>query len=289
MRETYTHGHQEAVLRSHRWRSAENSAAYLIPHLSGGHSLLDVGCGPGTITMDLARLVSPGRVIGIDPSPEVIEEAKNLTGAQPGRDDGAGTAAEEGPVDSPGPEPYHLEFRVGDVYGLDFPDSSFDVVHAHQVLQHLSDPVRALEEAKRVLKPGGLLAVRDSDYAGFIWSPRYRSLERWNDIYHAVCRRNGADADTGRLLPALVRQAGFGVEEVSSSTWTFADEATRTWWGGVWADRCRESSFAAQAVEYGIAEASEISSIADSWRRWAAEPDGLFVVPHLEVLARRRA
>ncbi len=63
---TYTHGHHESVLRSHRWRTAANSAAYLLPYLRPGQDLLDIGCGPGTLTGDLARAVSPGRVVGID-------------------------------------------------------------------------------------------------------------------------------------------------------------------------------------------------------------------------------
>src|SRR5271163_3663638 len=72
---TYTHGHAESVLRSHRWRTAENSAAYLLPHLRPGMDLLDVGCGPGTITTDLAASVGQGRVIGVDREPAVVAEA----------------------------------------------------------------------------------------------------------------------------------------------------------------------------------------------------------------------
>ena len=74
--DTYTHGHHESVLRSHRWRTVENSAGYLIPHLSPGLDVLDVGCGPGTITVDLARRVSPGSVVGIDRSAPMLDRAR---------------------------------------------------------------------------------------------------------------------------------------------------------------------------------------------------------------------
>src|SRR5580658_3161202 len=75
----YTHGHHESVLRSHTWRTAENSAAYLLPFLQPGLSVLDVGCGPGTITADLALLVAPGEVVGIDASSEVVAQAAAST------------------------------------------------------------------------------------------------------------------------------------------------------------------------------------------------------------------
>ncbi|HWE56422.1 MAG TPA: methyltransferase domain-containing protein [Acidimicrobiales bacterium] len=259
MPDTYTHGHQESVLRSHRWRTAANSAAYLLPHLRSGMTLLDVGCGPGTITRDLATLVAPGRVVGIDRAESVIE-----------------SAASPGPVD----------FRVGDVYALDAADGSFDVVHAHQVLQHLSDPVAALTEMRRVLAPGGILAVRDSDYGAFLWAPDAPRLDRWREIYTEVCRRNDADANAGRHLPEWVAAAGFTGLEVSSSNWTFADAGSRTWWGGLWADRTTGSAFSGQAVDYGVASADELADVADGWRQWAAGDDGLFVVVHVEVLAR---
>src|SRR5262245_1049277 len=117
-RDTYTHGHHESVLRSHTWRTAENSAGYLLSALRPGLELLDVGCGPGTITADLAQLVAPGRVIGLDRAPDVLAKASAYAG-------------ERG---------VSIEFQVGDVYALPFSDHSFDVVHAHQLVQHLSDP-----------------------------------------------------------------------------------------------------------------------------------------------------
>src|ERR1700758_3076475 len=129
MPEVYTHGHHGSVLRSHRWRTAENSAAYLLPHLSPDAKVLDVGCGPGTITADLADRVPRGHVTGIDAAQEVIDQAAEAVGDRA-----------------------NLKFATGDVYALDYPDDSFDIVHAHQVLQHLGDPVRALAEMRRVTR-----------------------------------------------------------------------------------------------------------------------------------------
>jgi len=264
--DVYTHGHHESVLRAHSWRTAENSAAYLLGSLQPGQNLLDVGCGPGTITVDLADRVAPGRVVGIDAEAQVIQKAAELLG------DGGKS---------------NLTFTTGDVYALAFDDASFDVVHAHQVLQHLTDPHAALKEMHRVLTPGGILAVRDSAYSAFTWAPAEPWLDRWLELYHQVTARNGADADAGRHLLGWVQAAGFKDAQVSTSTWTFADPDSRAWWGGLWADRVRLSAFADQAVDYGLSDRNELASIADAWRKWALKPDGFFVVLHCEVLARR--
>ncbi len=269
MEETYTHGHQEPVLRSHRWRTAANSAAYLLAHLRQGMDLLDVGCGPGTITVELAQRVSPGRVVGIDREASVLDEARRA----------AAEAASGADVTA--------DFSVGDVYRLEFGEGSFDVAHAHQVLQHLADPVAALREMRRVLRPGGLLAVRDSDYGAFLWTPSDPRLDRWRELYHDVCARNGADSDAGRHLPDWVRAAGFSDLQIGSSTWTFADAESRAWWGGLWADRTLGSSFTDQALDYGLTTRGELESIAEGWREWSAGHEGMFILLHVEVLARR--
>jgi ubiquinone/menaquinone biosynthesis C-methylase UbiE len=265
MRDTYTHGHHEAVLRSHTWRTAENSAGYLLDQLAPGQTLLDVGCGPGTITADLAVRVAPGSVVGIDASAEVIDQA-------------AAAAVERGLG--------AVTFEVGDLYQLRFDDDSFDVVHAHQVLQHLTDPVRALDELRRVLRPDGVLAARDSDYAAFTWAPADPLLDRWLELYHQVTTHNRAEADAGRHLLGWAQQAGFDEIDATSSTWTFADPASRTWWGGLWADRVEKSAFADQALDYGYTDRDELRSIAAAWRHWAEQPDGWYAVLHGEILAR---
>jgi ubiquinone/menaquinone biosynthesis C-methylase UbiE len=267
MADRYTHGHHESVLRSHRWRTAGNSAGYLLPHLAPGQRLLDIGCGPGTITLDLARRVAPGAVVGIDVAPDAIDAAITAR-VQAGLGEDA------------------VALSLGDVYALDAPDGSFDVVHAHQVLQHLTDPVTALREMHRVLAPGGVVAVRESDYGAFTWAPADPVLDRWLELYHQVTAANHADADAGRHLPGWFRAAGFTDVTVASSTWTFATPEDRAWWGGLWADRVVSSDFARQALEYGLSEQTELEAISAAFRRWAADPDGVFLLVHVEVLAR---
>jgi ubiquinone/menaquinone biosynthesis C-methylase UbiE len=263
--DTYTHGHQESVLRSHRWRTAENSAGYLLPFLEPGASLLDVGCGPGSLTIDLAGRVAPGRAIGIDLSAEVITEAMAAAGA-------ANRA--------------NVSFVAGDFRSETLEPASFDIVHAHQVLQHLSDPVGALERMGRLARPGGIVAVRDSDYSAMVWTPSSPMLDRWREIYLQVTRHNKADATAGRWLLAWSHQAGFGNVTYTTSTWTFATNDTRRWWAGLWAERTLSSSFAEQAVAYGIAVTAELEAVAEGWLAWADNADAVFMVPHGEIIAR---
>jgi SAM-dependent methyltransferase len=263
MPEVYTHGHHESVLRSHTWRTAENSAAYLLPHLKPHMRILDVGCGPGTITAGLAGYVPDGRVTGIDSARAVVEQA---------REQAAGHA--------------NVEFTTGDVYALDYPDDTFCVTHAHQVLQHLSDPVRALREMRRVTKPGGFVAVRDADYGAMVWYPRLPVLDEWRDLYEKVARANGGEPDAARRLHVWAREAGLTDVTVSTSNWTYATPDERAWWGGLWADRTLKSAYAESAIKGGLAARADLERIAQAWRGWAQDQDGWFCVVNGEVLAR---
>lgn len=258
----YTHGHHESVLRSHRWRTAENSAAYLLPHLRPGMSLLDVGCGPGTITADLAQLVAPGRVTAIEPVPDALELARREAG-------GRGRA--------------NIDFAVADVHSLQFGDDSFDIVHAHQVLQHVSDPVRALGEMRRVCKPGGVVAARDSDYSAFVWYPASAELDEWLRLYRDAARANGGEPNAGRHLLAWAHAAGFTDVTATASTWCFATPAEREYWGGMWADRILESDLARQLQRDGAADRATLQAISAAWRAWAAHPDGWICLLHSEI------
>jgi len=257
----YTHGHHPSVVAQHGRRSAEADAAYVLPHLRAGQRLLDVGCGPGSITRGLARAVAPGETIGIDVSADVLETARAL-------------------------EPT-LRFELGDVYALEYADASFDVAHAHQVLQHLTRPIDALHELRRVLRPGGIVAVRDGDYATMIAWPRIPSRERWLGLYQAVARRNGAEPDAGRRLPGWLREAGFTRIQTSAEAIPFTTpEAVRNW-GESWAERVLHSNLAQHALQYGLATREELNEIAEGWRIWARDPDAFFLYVNVACIGWR--
>ena len=263
--ESYVHGHHASVLSSHTWRTAENSAAYLLPQLTAGVDVLDVGCGPGTITVDFAARVAPGKVVGVDAASEIIEQA-------------AAMASREGVS--------NVEFAVGDTYQLDFENDSFDIVHTHQMLQHIAQPVAALREFRRVAKPDGVVAAREADYAGTVIYPLTPGLALWADVYQQVHRSSGGEPDAGRRVKAWAREAGFSDVESTASVWCFSSEADRAWWGGMWAKRVLESAFADRALEAGIATQDQLQEISDAWSDWAADDDGWMSMPHGEVLCR---
>ena len=227
--------------------------------------ILDIGCGPGTITADFASLVPQGRVTGMESVPGVLDQARS-------------TATERGI--------HNIEFVVGDIHALEYPDNSFDVVHVHQVLQHISDPVKALSEMRRVTKPGGIVAARETDFAVMTWYPENEGLSDWLHLYIRVARSNGGEPSAGRRLVAWARLAGYDRAGITStaSAWCYSTPEERAWWGGSWAERVVSSSLAKSAVEGGFATKEELVRISEAWQQWTAEEDGWFAVLHGEIL-----
>lgn len=260
----YLHGHAAPVVAAHAARTVDNSAAYLAAHLRPGMRVLDVGCGPGSITLDLARRVAPGEVVGIDASASVIASAR---------------AAAEAAGDS------RTRFETADATRLPFDADAFDVVHAHQVLQHVPDPVGVLREMARVTRPGGLVAARDADYEAMTWAPAHPGLDRWLELYRAAARGTGGEPDAGRHLLGWAHAAGLTGVTATASVWCFADDTARQWWGGQWQRRAVESGFHDQVVAQGLADAGDIAHVVDGWREWTASRDGWFVIVHGEILA----
>lgn len=230
-------------------------------------TILDVGCGPGTITVDLARLVPDGEVIGLENAPEVLEVAKATIEARGVK---------------------NVRLAIGDVHVLEFADATFDVVHAHQVLQHIGDPVQALREMKRVTKPGGIVACREWDCASMIWYPESEELEEFHKLYTRVARANGGEPNAGRRLHSWARQAGFDPARITATatSWCFSSPEERAWWSGLWADRVVASTFASSAKKNGLTSDEELHRISKAWRDWGAVEDGWNAFINGEILCR---
>ncbi len=258
--EFYTHGHSTAVTGSHARRTVADSAAFFVNRLESDSVLLDFGCGPGSITVDLADRIGPdGTVVGIDNNRDVLAIACN---------------------DSAAP---NLSYVQGSVYCLPFSDNTFDLAYGHQVLQHLADPVAALSEVRRVLRPGGTVAVRDADYGSMTHHPHYPELDEWKDLYSRVARRNGGEPDAGRRLQEWVDAAGYADICSRASAWHYSTHEQRETWASLWAERIQVPRFAdrAKALDDDI----DIARLATAWLNWAHEPDGWFAFLHGEVTA----
>jgi SAM-dependent methyltransferase len=284
--DTYTHGHGAAVLSNHATRTTADSLSVVLPHLSATSRVLDVGCGPGSITLDLASMIAglggaASQVTGVENTPEPLREARAAAASR-------GIGARFVPGDA-----YHLPFRSGE----------FDVVVAHQVLQHLTDPVAALTEMLRVAAPGGLVAVRDADYAGMFFHPAPAGLLEWQSRYRSVARGNGAQPDAARRLVDWALAAGCTPDQLSfsCSTWVYAHATTAVagdaaWLAGSWirrtgGERYRDQLAAILADGGGdgdgrAAAEAAVRRITEGWMEWAEDPSATFVMPHGELLIR---
>lgn len=202
--------------------------------------------------------------MAIDFAADILEEAR-------------GTCAEAGV--------HNVEFRQADAESLPFDDGIFDIVHAHQVLQHVPRPVRVLEEMGRVCRPGGTVAARDGDYHGQVWWPAEPMIDRWLELYSEVARRNGGEPDAGRRLAAWAREAGYSTVIATSSAWCANTPELCEWWADLWAERTTSSMLGARAIELGLSDPDELARIAEGWRRWALSPDAWLAFLHGEILA----
>ncbi len=274
---TYTQGYSDCTLATHLRRVADSDAAFLLPHIKKTDRILDVGCGPGTITTGFAKYASEGSIVGVDISPDVLKKATAL-------------AAEAGiPTEGPG----SVVFEQGNILArLPYPDDSFDVVFSSQLLPHLPPPdrpVQALTEMRRVLKPGGILASRTGVVQHFF--PRRLDLERlWVQNQSKVLFGAAPDAEqTGANMPALLRSVGFDVDggkvQVGAGTRVLWEAKDRQWlaWRGTGTLQPGDP-FHQGWLDAGISE-DEIQETLRAIEEWAATEDAWHLAVQSEVLA----
>lgn len=249
--ETYTHGYSPQHMQGLALRTASDKAGFLLPHLHTGMALLDCGCGPGSITRGLAEVVAPGKVTGIDINQSMIEEARNLA-----RQDHI----------------INVQFQVANIYKLPFNDASFDAVFAHTVLQHLRDPLKALKEIYRVLKPGGVVGIRDGDWGIRSISPSSPLLEQVQPLASRIMEYNGGSPFYARHQRLLLRQAGFGRIEGFAFPDYWQGEEIRNIATGL-AIRWRDPALQKIIFEQGWLDAASLEAMIDELLTWVKDPD----------------
>jgi ubiquinone/menaquinone biosynthesis C-methylase UbiE len=251
-REIYTNTGNTEYEQLIAQRSAGDVVHFLLPHLRTGLCVLDVGCGPGSITCDLARFVAPAQVVGIDLQPSQITAARSL-------------AAQRGVT--------NVRFESGSIYELPYPDGSFDVATAVVVLFHLRDPLRALRELRRVLKPGGLVAAMDIDAGGNLVWPSLPAVERLLDFTYRVVEHNGGDPYLGRKHRSLLLEAGFERPEVHPGHNLYARQERTHQAAETYVLRLQGQAQEATILGQGWATREELDHMYLAMREWGERPD----------------
>jgi SAM-dependent methyltransferase len=257
--ETYTPGYSEIAVRYMMRRYAARDAAFLLPYLKPGISLLDCGCGPGTITAGLAEAVTPGSVVGVDLEPSQIAIAGKTA-----RDRGLN----------------NTRFETASAYKLPFPDRSFDAVFSHALFEHLGEPMAALEEIRRVLRPGGLVALSSPDWSGNLMAPRDTEVERAVEVFKAIQQRNGGNPYVGREFGHLLRKAGFSRIRLSATYDSYEDVLL-------------VAELLAQRIDDGVGKQivagpglsrAEVGDLCRALRQWAQQPAILFAQAYVDAI-----
>jgi|RhiMethySRZTD1v2_1073278.scaffolds.fasta_scaffold233166_1 ubiquinone/menaquinone biosynthesis C-methylase UbiE len=242
-------------------RSATRDAAFLAPHLRPGMRLLDVGSGPGSITLGLADIVAPGEVVGVDIQLAQVERSCSL-------------AAARGMT--------NVRFQAGDIYALPFPDLTFDAAFANGVLMHLAEPQRALAELRRVLRPGGVAALRDPDFGTSIYAPVTPLLQQWLSVRAQVRLHNGGDPFRARHYRRLLLEAGFARAEAGASVESAGsqDRSTRH---AVFLKAMLEG-FARTVLAQGWMDEASIERTVAEIDAWARRPDAFYATTWCEAI-----
>jgi ubiquinone/menaquinone biosynthesis C-methylase UbiE len=267
-KDVYMHDYDSAITKEqHARRVASSHAAFFLPYLRPNMTLLDCGCGSGSITVGLAEAVAPGQTIGVDIAEIEIERARNRS-ADSGID--------------------NVTFELGDVCALEYADNEFDAVFCHNLLEHLAEPVAALSEMRRVLKPDGVIGVRDFDLSGSLLAPPQGTPDRFFALYRADWLAVGGHPDLGRGLRGLLHDAGFSVLRASASYDVYGTAEEIAFLARLAASRCAEPAFAQRVVDKGIATRDELAELQDSLALWAEDPAAFAALAHGEAVASKR-
>lgn len=254
----YKDGYESSISQTHAWRSAENSSAYMLKYIKPTDKILDVGCGPGTITIDLAKYVPNGEIIGIEPTKELIDEAlsNNKTNVQ------------------------NIKFKVESTYNLPYPDDTFDIVHAHQVIVHLSEPLMAFKEMRRVLKPNGYLCCRDGEMRSTIVYPQ--SYEDPLGFYMDKAKTEFTCTYAGSRLKELALSTKFQAAKIinTTSTWCISSREDRVFFAKMYIKRL-------DSFKFQDSDRYTKKQLEEAWLQWSKDDKALWMTAHGEIVAQK--
>ena len=238
-------------------RTFEQVQTYFAGRLKPGMNVLDCGCGPGTLTLGLAQAVDPGQATGIDIEPGMVDRANAL--------------ANEGDIKN-------VEFRVDDITDLSFPNDCFDLVFVSAVLEHLPDPVVALKEIRRVLKPGAVTVIINTDWGDPLISPESDDIRRFFELFEAGFNRYGGSLNRGRHLRLMMREAGLDVTEFQAYYGSSGTPVTIQYTVGGYISWMKNFRIFDEAVSLGDVDRSTLDKMEENMLKWADDPEAFIAV-----------
>ena len=262
----YSMGFSEEILEAFRRYTVETNASHLVPHLRPGLRVLDFGCGPGSISLGLAKAVAPGEMHGIDMEESQIEIGRAFAKSR-GQD--------------------NAFFHAADVLDMPFEDGFFDVAHCHNVLMHVPDTAAALSEVKRVLKPGGLLSCREMIAASSFTEPDFGVIRRAWDMFEDLVAADDGHPQMGKELKARVVDAGFENPRVSMSFDVHSTPEDIEFIYGVANLWFLSPEITEAAIKYGAATQELCDAIAEAYARWKNTAGAVAGVAYGAILADR--
>ncbi len=262
----YTFGFSESILQHLQRHTVHSHAAHLLPYLTPGLRVLDLGCGPGTLSIGLARAIAPGELYGVDMEQSQVDLARSI--AEAGGHDNA-------------------TFQVGDVSDLTFDDDYFDVVHGHAILAHVPDTQAVLREAKRVLKPSGLISIREWILEGSFLAPDFEVIgDAWATLAELLTADDG-HPNIGRDLKRHLLDAGFSNVRPAASFTSYTTAEDIGYFSRVIEDWFLSSDVRASATAYGVATPQQMDDLEGALKQWMSHPGAFGAVSYGEAIANK--
>jgi len=253
----YSGGYAQHTLNEFSKRSMEKEGQFFKKHVKAGQTLLDVGCGPGSLSIQLAEMVSTsGFVHAVDVQSEQFPSA----------------------------HADNIQFQQASIFQLPFADKTFDAILAHAILYHLNDQHSALLELKRVLKPGGLLGIRDAEFGGDVCYPKVDGLDQAWDIAEACFNAAGSDIYFGRKQSSSLIKSGFEILSLSASYDIFchssgySPQGFSLFWQNYIQEHADTTSYTKEAIDRATAAV----------KRWGNHPDAYYGRTRCEAVAHKR-
>jgi ubiquinone/menaquinone biosynthesis C-methylase UbiE len=259
----YQCGYKDYMINMIKQRTVENEAKFLLPYLRDDTRLLDCGCGPGSVTVGFAKYITKGEIVGIDIEPSQVEMTKKL-------------AADLGIK--------NISLQVADIHNLPFPDNSFDIVFAHMVIVHLPEYRKAIREVKRVLKPGGIIAVRDPVFKEpIIYPDTPEILEIWN-FRIKMPSIDGADFNLGKKMRSILVSEGFNNVSATASINSYGDKKSFDKYKKFVVGELTDAEYVKKALASGMVTKEKLQHYIDVWTDFCNNPEAFVGVVMCEAI-----